>query len=152
LQTLPFLRGALHFEDFARMATNERIHPAATDWNFYLSSAVILYFCFPDWCTLLDFLLNPVENLLFTIGVKSEMLPSLSWQLQSMRECRLQRTSWAIECSHQRIDRNRNVLFSFCDITNLKNLLAPKLKLLEGRVFAKDFAQISSDAKFCEVC
>jgi hypothetical protein len=68
------------------MAKNERIHPAASDWNFQLSSAVILYFCFPDWCALFGFLLNPVENLLFTTRVESGMLPSLSWRLQSMRE------------------------------------------------------------------
>jgi hypothetical protein len=91
--------------------------------------------------------LNLVENLLFTIGVKSGMLPSLSWRLQFMRECRLHRTSWAIECPHQRIDRNRNVMFPFCDITNINNLLAPELKLLESRVFAEDLAQIWWDAK-----
>jgi hypothetical protein len=99
---------------------------------------------------LFGFLWNPVEDLLFTIGVKSGMLPSLSWGLQSMRECRLQRTSWAIECPHQRIDRNRNVLFHFYDITNIKNLLAPELELLESRVFAEDLAQSSWDTKFCE--
>jgi hypothetical protein len=65
-------------------------------------------------------LLNPVENLLFTIGVESGMLPSLSWRFQSMYECRLHRTSWVVECHHSRIDRNRNVLFPFCDITNRK--------------------------------
>jgi hypothetical protein len=31
--------------------------------------------------------------LMFMIGVKSGMLPSLSWWLQSMRECRLHRIS-----------------------------------------------------------
>jgi hypothetical protein len=87
------------------MAKNERIHPAASDWNFQLSSAVILSFCFPDWCALFDFLLNSVENLLSTIGVKSGMLSSLSWRLQSMRECRLHRISWAVEWPHQRIVR-----------------------------------------------
>jgi hypothetical protein len=86
------------------MSRNERIHPAASDWNFQLTRAVILYFCFPDWCALFGFLANPVENLLFMIGVKSGLLPSLSWLLQSMRECRLQRTSWAVECLHQRVD------------------------------------------------
>jgi hypothetical protein len=92
-------------------------------------------------------LLNPVENLSFTIGVKGAMLPSLSWQLQSMRECRLHRTSWAIECPHQRIDRNRNAVFPFCDITNIKSLLASELELSESHVFAEDLAQTSRDAK-----
>jgi hypothetical protein len=104
LQTLLFLRGTFRFEDLIRMATNERIRQAASDWNFELSSAVILYFCFPDWCALFGFLLNPVENLLFTIGVKSGLLPLLSWRLQSMRECQLHRISWAVECPHQPID------------------------------------------------
>jgi hypothetical protein len=99
-----FLRGTFRFEDMVRMATNERIHPTASDWNFQLSSAVILYFCFPDWCALFGFLLNPVDNLLCAIGVKSGMLPSLSWRLQSMRESRLHRISWAVECAHQPID------------------------------------------------
>jgi hypothetical protein len=97
-------------------------------------------------------LLNSVENLLFTIGVKSRMVRSLSWQPQSMRECQLHRTSWAVECPHQSIDRNRNVMLSFCDITNRGNLLAPELELLESRVFAEDLAQILWDRKFCEVC
>jgi hypothetical protein len=64
-------------------------------------------------------LLNLVENFLFTMVVKPGMLPSLFWRLQSMRECRLHRTSWAVECPHQSIDRNRNLVFSCCDITNL---------------------------------
>jgi hypothetical protein len=96
---------------------------------------------------LFGFLLNPVENLLFTIRAKSGMLPSLSWRLQFMRECRLHRTSWTVECPRQRIDRNRNVMFPLCDIANIKNLLASELELLQSRVFAEDFAQISWDAK-----
>jgi hypothetical protein len=92
-------------------------------------------------------LLNPAENLLFTIGVKSEMSPSLSWRLQSMRECRLHRISWEVECSHQRIDRNRNVVFPFCDITKINHLLARELELLESRVSAEGLAQILWDAK-----
>jgi hypothetical protein len=129
------------------MAKNERIHPAASDWNFQFSSALILAFCFPDWCALFGFLLNAVENLLFTIGVKSGMLPSLSRRLQSMRECRLHRTSWTVECHRQCIDRNWNVVFPFCDITNINNSLASELELLENRVFAEDLAQTSRDAK-----
>jgi hypothetical protein len=129
------------------MAKNERIHSAASDSNFQLSNAVILYFCFPDWCALLGVLLNPVENLLFTIGFKSGMLSSLSWRLQSMRECRLPRTSWTIKCPHQLIDRNRNVVLPFGEITNINNVLASKLELLESRVFAEDLAQVSWDAK-----
>jgi hypothetical protein len=78
LQTLPFLTGTFRFEDLVRMEKNEQTHPATSDWNFQLSSAVILYFGFPDWRALFGFLLNPGENLLFTIGLKSEMLPSLS--------------------------------------------------------------------------
>jgi hypothetical protein len=81
------------------------------------------------------------------IGVKSGMLPSLSWLLQSMRECRLHITSWTVECPHQCIDRNWNVVFPFCDIANIKNLLASELELLESRVFAEDFAQTSWDTK-----
>jgi hypothetical protein len=95
-------------------------------------------------------LLNPVENLLFTIGFKSGMLPSLSWRIQSMRECRLHRTSSAVECPHPPIDRNRNVVFPFCDITIITHLLASELELSESRVFAEDLAQILWDAKFCE--
>jgi hypothetical protein len=129
------------------MATNERIHPAASDWNSQLSNAVIRYFCFPDWCALVGFLLNPVENFLFTIGVKSGMLPSRSWRIQSMRERRLHRTSWTVECPHQRIDGNQNVVFPFYDITNINNLLASRLELLESRVFAEDLAQTSWDTK-----
>jgi hypothetical protein len=106
-----------------------------------------LYFCFPDWSALFGFSLNPVENLLFAIGFKGGMLPSLSRRLQSMRECRLHRTSWTVKCPRQRIDRNRNVLFPFGDITNIKNLLALELELLESRVFAEDLTQTSWDAK-----
>jgi hypothetical protein len=147
LQTLLFLRDAFRFEDLIRTATNERIHPATSDWNFQLSNAVVLYFCFPDWCALFGFLLNLVENLLFTMVVKSGMLPSLSWRIQSMRECRLHRTSSELECPHQHTDRNRNLVFPFCDITNTKDLLGLELELLESRVFAEDLAQISWDAK-----
>jgi hypothetical protein len=89
---------------------------------------------------------------LFTIAVKSGMLPSLSWRLQSIRECRLHRTSWAVECPHQPIDRNRNVVFPFWDITNRKNSVALELELLENRVCAEDLAQISWDPKFVEAC
>jgi hypothetical protein len=127
------------------MAKNERIHQAASDWNFQLSNAVILYFCFPDWCALFGFLLNPVENLLFTIGIKSGMLPSLSWRLQSLGKCRLHRISWAVERPRQRIDRNRNIVLPFGDIANRKNVLASELELLESGVFAEDLAQTSWD-------
>jgi hypothetical protein len=90
--------------------------------------------------------------LLFTMVIKSRMLPSLSWQLQSMRECRLHRAKWAVECPRQRIDRDRNLVFPFCDITNTSNLLSSGLELLESRVFAEELGQRLWDAKFCEAC
>jgi hypothetical protein len=139
--------GTFRFADLVRMGKNERIHPAASDWNFQFSNTVILSFCFPEGCALFGFLLNPVENLLLTIGVNSGMLPSLSWRLQSMREFQLHKISWAGECSCKRINRNRNVVFPFSDITNINNLLASELELLESRDFADDLAQTSWDAK-----
>jgi hypothetical protein len=150
LQTLLFLRDTFHFDDFVGMAKNKRIHPAARDWNFQLTRTVIFDLRFADWCALFGALLNPVEDLLFTMVVKSGMLPSLSWSIQSMRECPLHRTSWAVECPRQRIGRNRNLVFPFCDITNRSNLLASELDLLESRVFAEDLVQTSWDAQFCE--
>jgi hypothetical protein len=102
---------------------------------------VIFDLRFTDWCALFGVLLNPVENLLFTMVVKSGLLSSLSWQLESMRECRLHRASWAVEYPHQRIDRDRKLVFPFCDITNTRNLLARELDSLESRVFAEALAQ-----------
>jgi hypothetical protein len=104
------------------MATNERVHLAASDWNFRLASRVISDLHFADWYALFVVLLNPVENLLFTMVVMRAMLPSLSWQLQSIRECRLHRTSWTVECPHQCIDRDRNLVFPFWDVTTIKKL------------------------------
>jgi hypothetical protein len=78
------------------------------------------------------------------------MLCSLSRQLQSMRECGLRRTWWAIECLRRLIGRDWNLVFPFCDIMKISNLLASKLDLLERRVFAEDLAQRSWDKKFCE--
>jgi hypothetical protein len=84
--------------------------------------------------------------------LKSGLLPSLSWQFQSMRECRLHRILWAVESPCQCIDRDRNLVFSFCDITNIRNLLAFELDSLENRAFAEDLGQSSWDAKFWDVC
>jgi hypothetical protein len=81
---------------------------------------------------------------------KSGMLPSFSWRLQSMRECRLHKISWTVECPRQHIDRNRSVVFPFSDITNINNLLASELELPESHVFAEDLAQISWDGKLGE--
>jgi hypothetical protein len=45
------------------------------------------------------------------------------------------------------------MVFPFCDITNISNVLAPELELelelelLESRVFVEDLAQTSWDAK-----
>jgi hypothetical protein len=120
LQTLLFSRDTYPVEDLVRMATNERIHPSASDWNFQFSSAIIIYFCFPDWCALFGFSLNPVENLLLTIGVKTGMLPSLYCRLQSLCEFRLHIILRGVELPHQIIDRNRNRVLHFCDITSIK--------------------------------
>jgi hypothetical protein len=135
LQTLLFLRDTLRVDDVVGVTKNKQIHPSASDWNFQLARIVIFDLRFVDWCALFGVLLNPVENWLFAMMVTSGMPPSLSWQLQSMRECRLHRTLWAVECSHQRIDRNRNRnrAFPFGDITNISNLLGPELDLLESR-------------------
>jgi hypothetical protein len=84
LQTLLFLRDTFRFDDFVGMPKSKRIHPAASDWNFRLARTVIFDLRFADWCALFGALLNPVEDLLFTMVVMTGMLPSLSWQLQSM--------------------------------------------------------------------
>jgi hypothetical protein len=140
LQTLRFLRDTFRFDDPVGMTKNKRIHPAASDSNFQLALTVIFDLHFADWCSLFGVLLNPVEKVMFTMMVNTGMLPSLSQQLQSMLECRLHRTSWAVECSGQRIDRDRNLLFPFCDITNIKNLLASEWDLPDSRIFAEDLA------------
>jgi hypothetical protein len=54
-----------------------------------LARTVIFDFRFADWWAFFGVLLNPIENLLFTVLTKGGLLPSLSWRLQAMRECRV---------------------------------------------------------------
>jgi hypothetical protein len=122
-----------------------------------------LDFLFVDWCAFFGVLLNPIENLLFRMLIKSWMLPSLSRRLQAMRECRVPsvecRTPIAhdlvdtrMPCPRQRIGRDRNIMFPFCDVINISNLLASEFDFLKGRVFAEDLAQNSCDREFSEAC
>jgi hypothetical protein len=53
-----------------------------------------------------------------------------------------------ISCPRQSIDRDRNIIFSFCDVTNLSNLLASEFDFLKNCVFAEDLIQSSGDIKF----
>jgi hypothetical protein len=43
-------------------------------------------------------------------------------------------------CLRQGIDGDRNIVFLFCDITNIGNLPAPEFDFLKSHVFAKDLA------------
>jgi hypothetical protein len=89
------LRGTFCLNDFLRIAKNERIHPAASDWNLKLTRAVILDFFSRNWCAPFGVLFDSVKDLLFTILFKISMLPSLSQWIQPMLECRFHTTSWA---------------------------------------------------------
>jgi hypothetical protein len=51
-------------------------------------------------------------------------------------------------CPRQRIDGDRNIMFLFCDITNINNLLSSEFNFFKSGVFAEDLAQSSWDTTF----
>jgi hypothetical protein len=50
----------------------------------------------------------------------------------------------------QRIARDRNLVFPFCDIMNISNLLGSEFNFLKSRAFTGDLAESSWDTKFGE--
>jgi hypothetical protein len=69
----------------------------------------------------------------------NSLLSSISCQMRAMLERQSQKTSWTIECAHQCIDQNWNILFQFSDVTKRSNLPASELNFwgkshLGGRI------------------
>jgi hypothetical protein len=111
----------------------------------------MLDFLFRNWSATSGVLSNPVRNLLLRISIKKSMLSSISCRMQAMLECQSQSISWIIECAHQCIDQNRNIMLQFANIKNRGNLLASELKFLKNRILSEEFANGCWDVEFSEV-
>jgi hypothetical protein len=62
---------------------------------------------------------NSSEDMLFRIMVEGGMLSSLSELIQPMPQDGLDRESWTIEFSRQRIDTNRHIGTQFCNVPHV---------------------------------
>jgi hypothetical protein len=77
LRALPFLRVTCCFDNLSRMPKNEGICLSSSRFDLELRRTIIHDFSSRDWCILFCVLLNPVEDLLFTILVHGDMFFSL---------------------------------------------------------------------------
>jgi hypothetical protein len=124
LQILLFFRDNCRLDDFIGVTKGEHIYPAPNDWSLKLTRTVILDFLSRNGCAPFSVLSNPVRNLLLTVSIKESMRSSIFRRMQVMVECQSQSISWTIKCTHQRIDRNWNIMPLFADIASSSNLLA----------------------------
>jgi hypothetical protein len=117
-----------HFgwEYFIRISKNEGIYPSSSRFDFDLRRTVIHDFFSSDWCVFFCVLLNPVQDLLFSILVEGDVLSSLSRIVQPMREGRLGTGVWAVECSGQCSHGDWDIIARFCNIPRECDLLASK--------------------------
>jgi hypothetical protein len=69
-----------------------------------------------------------------------------------MFECQSERTMCIIQCPHQCIDRNWNIMFQFGDIRNRSKWLVSELYFLKNWILSEEFANNCWDKKFGEVC
>jgi hypothetical protein len=117
---------------------NEGIYPLSSKFDLKFRCNIIHSFSSRDWCVFFCVLSNPVEDLLLTIFVKGDMLSSLSGLVQPVRESHLDTRSWTVECSHQRINGDWDIVAGFCNILHECNLLASKFKLSKIRFPCKN--------------
>jgi hypothetical protein len=95
---------------------NEGIYPSSSKFDLDLRRTIMHDFSSCDWCVLFCVLLNPVEDLLFTILVEGDMLSSLSRFVQPMGEGRLDTGWWTAECSRQCINGDWDIVMRYCNI------------------------------------
>jgi hypothetical protein len=126
LQALLFLSNTFRVDDLIEVTKSKPICTAPSDWNFEIAGAEILDLLLRNWDAAFGVLSNPVKNLLFRIEIQSTVLSSISWRMQAILDCEFQGTSWTIECPHQSIDRNWNIVLQFGDITNNGHLVHQK--------------------------
>jgi hypothetical protein len=88
---------------FAYFLTTED-SPSSGEFDLGFSCAVIHSFSPRDWHVLSCVLSNSIEEVLFTIVVEGGTLSSLPKRAQPLQQGGLDRESWAIEFSRQRID------------------------------------------------
>jgi hypothetical protein len=134
LRALPFLGDTCCLDDLIRMPKNEGIYPSSSRSDFKLRCIIIHDFSFRHWCVFFWVLLNPVEDLLFTILVEGDMLSSLPRFVQPMREGRLDTRSWTVECSCRCINGDWDIVTRFCNILRESNPVISKLKSSKVRI------------------
>jgi hypothetical protein len=76
------------------------------------------------WHVLSYVLPNSIEDVLFTIVVEGGMLSSLPELVQPLPQRGLNRESWTIEFSRQRIDTDWYIESRFCNVPHVCNLMA----------------------------
>jgi hypothetical protein len=76
LRGLPFLRATFCLDDLIRWPKNEGIYPSSSRFDLKLRLSIIHDFSTRERCVLFRVLVNPVEELLFTILVEGDVLSS----------------------------------------------------------------------------
>jgi hypothetical protein len=98
------------------MSKVEEIYQFSIRFDLEFSRAMIHDLSSRDWCLLFSFLLNSVEDLLLTVLVEGEMLSWLFRFVQLMRKGRLEMGSWTVDCSHQFINGDWDIVTRFFNI------------------------------------
>jgi hypothetical protein len=152
LQTLLLLRNTFHLDELLATEKNKQIDPVQSYWTLDLTLAVMFDLLFRNRCVTFGVLFSRVNNLAFTILIKTTIPLSISWALQALPEYQFQRILWVIESSYWRIDESWNLLFDFCDITNISNFRASDFDFFNNHVLAEEFGKGYRDKKFGKVC
>jgi hypothetical protein len=90
---------------------------------------------------------NSIEDVLFTIVVEGGMLSSLPKLVQPVPQGGLDRKSWTIEFSRQRIDTDWYIGTQFCNVPHVCYLMASSSESSKIRVALQEFADVSWGAK-----
>jgi hypothetical protein len=88
------------------------------------SCAVIHNFSHRDWHVLSCVPSDSIEDVQFTIAVESGMLSSLPELVQPVPQGDLDKESWTIEFSRQRVDTDCYIGTRFCNVPHVCNLMA----------------------------
>jgi hypothetical protein len=69
-------------DDLLGVAKSKRIDSVPSDWNWELTSAIMVDFLFRNWCATFGVMSKPIENLLLTMLINSTMLSSILGRLR----------------------------------------------------------------------